>query len=101
MKKVTKKWKTADGQKVRICDMTDSHLLNAIAWCERKHLLTQQTMPYPTFQGEMAQYYAEQQYDALQEGGPEESFPLYDDLCADADRRGIRSLANPKKAATR
>ena len=88
--KVTKVWTTGDGQKLRICDMTDKHLLNAISFCERKHRAAQLNLPYPNFNGEMAQMHAEQSWEHFQEGGPEELFPLYLDLCEEADRRGLK-----------
>ena len=31
MRKQTKLWETADGRRIRICDMTDKHLKNTIA----------------------------------------------------------------------
>lgn len=33
--KVTKVWTTKDGTRIRICDMTDDHLANAISFLER------------------------------------------------------------------
>ncbi len=30
-----KKWKTADGKQIAICDMSDSHLLNTISFLEK------------------------------------------------------------------
>lgn len=90
IRKITKQWTTGDGQKIRICDMADSHLLNAIAFCERTHEHTQQTAEPPAFQGEMAQWCAERDWERLQESGPEETFPLYLDLCEEADRRGLK-----------
>lgn len=89
-RKVTKIWTTGDGVRVRICDMTDTHLRNAIRSCERLHKQMQRDLPYPMFGGEMAQYYAEQDYERFQESDPEESFPLYLDLHAEADRRGLK-----------
>lgn len=74
----------------RICDMTDTHLRNAIRCCKRLHRQMQRDLPYPMFGGEMAQYYAEQDYERFQESDPEESFPLYLDLHAEADRRGLK-----------
>jgi hypothetical protein len=92
MKKITKVWTTGDGQKTRICDMPDDHLLNALAWCERTHEATQHSSAPPMFNGEMAQMCAERDWERLQENGPEESFPLYLDLHAEAERRGLKRL---------
>ena len=35
MRKQTAIWKTRDGKEIRVCDMTDSHLKNTIAFLER------------------------------------------------------------------
>jgi hypothetical protein len=37
-RKVTKVWKQKDGKKIRICDMTDKHLVNSLNLVERKIL---------------------------------------------------------------
>jgi hypothetical protein len=95
MKRIAKLWTTKDGERIRICDMTDAHLLNAIRMCERAHKVAQLGMPYPMFQGEMASYYAEAEYYHFQASGPEASFPLYDDLCFEAQRRGIELPRTP------
>lgn len=36
MKKQTKIWKTRDGNKIRICGMEDSHLINTIKMLQRR-----------------------------------------------------------------
>ncbi len=89
IRKVTKRWTAADGKKVRICDMSDTHLINAIEFCQRAHRVSQLETPYPSFGGEMAQFYAEHEWTSFQESGPEASFDLYEDLCEDAIRRGL------------
>jgi len=96
--KVTKKWTTADGQKVRICDMSDDHLLNAVAACQRIHEQAVRAMPFPSFiTGEEASFLAEWGYDNFLQSGPEESFQLYEDLCLDAERRGLELPENGRR----
>jgi hypothetical protein len=89
MRKVTKLWKQKNGMKIRICDMTDTHLENCIKLLERAAEHQKINYPYPMFNGEMAQYYAEQDYDRMQASGPEYFFPIYEDLCAERDRRAL------------
>jgi hypothetical protein len=87
--KVTKKWTTRDGQRIRICDMTDEHLLNTIRLCQRAHERAKLEIPYPDFCGDMAQFYAEREFDNFLESGPEVAFPLYPDLVDEAYRRRL------------
>ena len=93
MNKVTKKWTTADGSKVRICDMIDSHLLNTIRFVERtheKHLMAALgTAAMVT--AEIATDCAERQVERLEEGGPAETLELYDGLVLEAQRRGLKA----------
>jgi hypothetical protein len=67
--------------------MTDSHLANTIKMLERAWAVFQFQLPFPNFNGEMAQYYAEHDYDTIQQSGPEYSQPLYLDLCEEQERR--------------
>lgn len=46
MKKQTKKWRMGNGKKIKICDMTDRHLSNTIAYIERTIELSIGTAPY-------------------------------------------------------
>jgi len=104
MRKVTKKWTCKDGRKIRICDMTDSHLANTIAMLERaapaarQQALNVMYFASSCLQGEMASYYAEQDIDRLEQSTVEEFlsglFPVYADLVIERDRREIISLKN-------
>lgn len=89
MRKVTKLWRCKDGRKVRICDMDDRHLANSIAMLERAAQVAKSQLPYPCFSGEMAQYYAEQDWERTMEAEPEYFFPIYEDLCREQDRRAL------------
>ena len=89
MRKVTKKWTTKNGTKIRICDMGDSHLINSIKMLKRYAQCIQIEYPWPNFRGEMAQYYAEQEYDIITTSPPEKLIPILEDLMRDAERRNI------------
>jgi len=89
-RKVTKVWTTSDGKRVRICDMTDTHLTNAIKSCRRHHEEAKVALPVPMFGGDMAQFYSDQDYERFMNSDPEETFPLYPDLCQEAFRRGLK-----------
>lgn len=97
-RKVTRLWKTKDGRKIRICDMDDKHLLNTIRFLEKQaeQLQFDVAMHPPCFNSEMAQYYAEQQYDHFTSLAPHEiasqEWPIYDWLRAEAWRRGFTGI---------
>lgn len=92
-RKVTKVWTTKDGTRVRICDMTDSHLCNTIRFLQRAHdrAVTDAFAFASLFDGEsMASYYADQDADNAAQSTPDDVFPLYSDLLAEAERRGLK-----------
>lgn len=89
MRKITKLWKQKNGVKIRICDMTDQHLQNSIALLERAAEHQKASLPYPMFNGEMAQFYAEQDWNRVMEADTEYFFPIYEDLCLERERRQI------------
>jgi len=86
-RKQTRIWVTKEGQRLRICDMTDSHLDNTITMFDRALGSLQRNLPYPCFNGEMAQYYAEMEWDRLMESSPDEQWPIYNNLVEDKHRR--------------
>jgi hypothetical protein len=46
---------------------------------------------YPNFNGEMAQFYAERDWEADVEAEPEDRWPIYLDLMEEAARRGLNT----------
>ena len=90
-----KLWKQKDGKKIRIKDMTNSHLMNTIRFLlkyaseEKNYSLCS----FPSFNGEMAQYYAEQEWDALDEMDDfeyaEMEYPIFKDLTDETIRRKL------------
>ena len=52
-------WRLANGDRIPIATMTDQHLINAIRLLERQAEREAEIIPFPDFQGEMAQWQAE------------------------------------------
>jgi len=88
---MTKKlWTTADGERIKIRDMTDSHLMNAIRYLDRKLDEAKRETPFPVFQGDMAEFCAERDWEHLQETtDPADFWPIYEDLVEEAERRKL------------
>lgn len=93
MRKQRSFWTTRDGSRIRICDMTDAHLANTIAMLERAterqdHAFAMAPNP---FHGDIAFDMMESAQDAILEGeaetDPSELYPIYENLCAERDRR--------------
>lgn len=83
-------WTTRDGNIIKISDMSDSHLMNTIKLIERKYTKTvgvYLTGPRPS--GEMAQDAFDEEFDYLNEEGPNGYNEAYDFLVEEAARRGI------------
>lgn len=94
-----KMWTTRDGTKVRIRDMTDSHLLNTIrmldrfASAQRQVALIEAYAFADTVQGEQAGYDIENMIETLEEGDGEDFRPpIYEDLVDEAYRRKLTLL---------
>lgn len=92
-RKQTKKWTMKDGRKIRICDMNDSHIENAIKMCERIAHLTRASeianFPFGLhFQGEMAEYDFELGCENLLSSSEEDFLPdIYLNLIDEQIRR--------------
>lgn len=82
----TKVWQTKTGQRIRIMDMETTHIQNCVAFLYRAALAQQNEAicNFPSFQGEMAQMYAEQEWDSIAQARPEDyalqCFPIIEDL---------------------
>lgn len=95
MRKQTKIWTCADGTRLRICDMEDSHIDNAISLIERMaeartgELVSSGYQALGCLQGEMAIDSVERDIGYLEEYGldPAEINPLYDNLVMEKQRR--------------
>ena len=97
MKKVTHLWKQRDGTKIRICDMSDSHLLNSIKMieriCQKVHNSEMMACASIVFNGEMAQ---EEQDKFLTNSTWEDYAPdSYEYLITEAARRGLLKDGGP------
>jgi signal recognition particle subunit SEC65 len=94
IRKQTSKWTTKDGTKVRLCDMSDSHLHNAINIVEkaaelkrRDNLLFYLGCPEPT--GDMAQLAFDREVDNAIDATMEDFLPeIHNKLILEKERRG-------------
>jgi len=100
IRKQTEIWITKDKEKIRICDMSDSHLANTIAMLDRKAenitpcILLEAYRALNSLNGEMAIYAIEGEIDHLIEYGvdPSTIYPLYDNLVLESQRREELSI---------
>jgi hypothetical protein len=91
-----KKWTQKDGTKIRIKDMTDRHLINAVKMVLRMAEAKQNAdlCFYPSFNPDtMASYYAEQSWDSLNEMDAmeyaETEYPIFNDLMDEIYKRDL------------
>ena len=97
MRKQTKIWITKEGNRIRICDMSDTHLINSILLLERiAEIFCQREIEdgfnlLSILQGECAIDTVESRLDMLEDYGKDASEinPLYDNLCLEAERRNL------------
>lgn len=86
-----KMWKTKTGKKIKIRDMSDSHLKNTVLMLRRNH--SRETSEAYIFagclQGEMAQLDADNMIQRMEDEGPGFTNPIYDDLMEEVSRRGL------------
>lgn len=91
---------TKDGERILVKKMSDTHLLNTIRMLHRnaeKFLAAETSAAWSvlgTLNGEMAQFYCEQDIDRLEETTSEdflyESVITYPELVREADRRKLK-----------
>jgi len=103
MRKQTKIWKTKTGQ-IRICDMSDRHLLNTIRMLERRaeayynNAVISGYRMMGFLQGEVAQDCLEGELMQLEEEGPDEFLPdIYWNMLAECRRRNLNMGKELKK----
>lgn len=93
-RKVEPVWMTKEGKRVRVKDMTNDHLNNTIRFLDNKWERNKFIdIPYPDFNGEMAQYAAEGEWERMMDHGtPDLVYPVYKDLQKEKERRIKKGL---------
>lgn len=76
---------------MRVSEMSDRHLMNTIRmlWLKHDANVLKAGGQIGMLQGEMAIMCAEQEFDAMLETTPAETWPIYDDLEMEAVARGL------------
>ena len=83
-------WVTKQGEKIRLIDLKDEHLINIIKMLERNHNFGLRDLSLPSFCGEMAQEWAEHEYFNIMQYEPVNLYPIYDALHEEASDRGLK-----------
>ena len=81
-------WTTKEGIEIDIKDMTNSHLANTIKYLKKK-MDEFDDLPYPCFQGELAQESAEIEYDRTNYKVTE-MIDLRDEMIKEANERRLK-----------
>ena len=81
-------WTTKDGRSIPIREMGSVHLMNTVLYLERK--CSDGELPWPTMQGEEAQYAAEREW--LDEMAKPRFPPQYDTMLVVVKERGLERL---------
>lgn len=99
------KWRTRDGREISVREMTDSHLTNTVNMLERNAPRAQfaegldAIAASSVLQGDMAQFYAEQDIARQAELTPEEWLceraPVYVAMRREMAQRGLRPFDAP------
>ena len=87
-------WKTQKGETIKIEDLEDDHLIHILnfleRWAKQQKRLNDDELEYPSFNGDMAQYYAEAEYHASLDRSWHEYLPdVYAKLSEEAVKRGF------------
>ncbi len=88
------KWKTKDGKEVEVKYMTDQHLLNTQRYMQRRvKSMSEESVACAgcSFQGDMAQYYQEQDLDRLTEAALN-TVDVLKHFDKEVERRGLEPL---------
>lgn len=89
------RWKTKDGCEIEVKDMADSHLLNTIKMLERATDYYNWTEGLEMIRvssflgGEMAQEAAAEEADRIFDQTPDERYPIYTEMMAEASKRNL------------
>lgn len=81
-------WTNKEGQEIPIENMDDTYLLNTIHFLTRRHK-EECDISFPVFNGEMAQYYAQQEYNRITGTKIYEMFPVFNDLIREKTKRKL------------
>lgn len=95
IRKQTKLWKTKSGERIRICDMKDLHLLNTIKYLHRvfdtwqDQSLLDVASAYGVCGGDMALYSVECAEQDIINADIYDEIPILYNLEQEAERRGL------------